>query len=104
MVADVEGHRLDNHAKRLGSCRRANSREEAATHHAHMSSVPPTAPIATVVVAAAGGRGHGMRKVVAVVHVAVVHRVRVCSHKTKQGAVQNLSKRPTATPSKTTEV
>lgn len=46
-----------------------------------MSFVAPTIPpVSTVVVATAGGRGHGMRMVVAVVHVAVVHRIHVCSH------------------------
>lgn len=40
----------------------------------------PSIPVSTVVVATAGGRGHGMRMVVAVVHFAVLHRIHVCSH------------------------
>lgn len=85
MVAKVEGHRLDDNAKLLGRLVVCRQQKEGATHHAHVSSVAPATPVSTVVVAAAGGCGHGMRMVVAVVHVAVVHRIHVCT-KTKQSA------------------
>lgn len=47
-----------------------NSRDEANAHHAHVTFVAPStaACSSAVVVTTAGGRGHWMRVVVAVVH------------------------------------
>lgn len=73
MVAEVEGHRLDNKTVSMfyyQISRRDHVQAGDEAHHAHVTFMAPrtAACSSTVVVTTAGGRGHWMRMVVAVVH------------------------------------